>query len=193
MTIHIAQKLRIGRCNLQRVRLIKKYLTKEAAATIVQALVISHLDYGNALFYKLPDKIINKLQVLQNDAAKVVLFKKRSSSSTDARRELHWLPIRARIEFKIIMSVFKCVTNRAPDYLKSLLEKKLSCRTTRSMSNNAFAIPRTKAQSFADRSFSVSGPQLWNALPEQLKEETNLECFKTKLKTHLFRKYYPDS
>ena len=85
------------------------------------SLVLSHLDYCNSIFFGLPDCEMAKLQKVQNCAAKLILNKTRFDSASQALRELHWLPIRERVNFKIAVLVFRCLHNSAPMYLQELL------------------------------------------------------------------------
>ena len=111
---HVSKKCRLAMLNLQRLKLIRPCLTIDACKTLVQGLVISHLDYANAVFAGLPQCELKKLQRVQNIAAKLILRKKKYDSASACRKDLHWLPIPARIDFKIILLVFKCLTNKAP-------------------------------------------------------------------------------
>ena len=96
---------------------------------------------------------------VQNAAAKLVLVMKKHDSATAALTRLHWLPIRARIDFKILTLVHKCLSGNAPGYLTDLLVPLgMSCEGLRS--NNAvkrLLIPRTYWKTFADQAFSVYG------------------------------------
>ena len=76
---------------------------------------------------------------------------------------LHWLPVRARIDYKIAMMVHKCLNDKAPDYLKDLLTVNQPTRMGlhNSQSSNILVIPRTKCKTFADRAFSIYGPRTW--------------------------------
>ena len=102
--------------NLQKVRIIRKSLTLEAAKKVVIGLVLSHLDYANALYTGLPQVEINKLQRIQNMAAKVVTKAGRYDSSTKAIKQLHWLPIHLRIKYKIVLLVFRSINGITPRY-----------------------------------------------------------------------------
>ena len=82
---------------------------------------MSHLDYSNALPYGLPKKTINGYQVIQNICAKLVLGRPKYSSSTEALKCLHWLPIQWRITYKIGLLTFKCINKAASRYLQELI------------------------------------------------------------------------
>ena len=152
-------------------------------------LVMSHLDYVNSAFIGLPASDINKMQRVQNAAAKLVLNLNRMDSSTEALKKLHWLPIKFRIQFKILLLVYKCLNGLAALYLMELLE--LKSTTSRlglgsTCDRTLLCIPFTKRKTFADRSFSVAGARLWNGLPITIRESPNPDCFKKQLKTYLF-------
>ena len=131
----------------------------------------------------------NKMQRVQNAAAKFVLGLKRNESSMEALKTLHWLPIKFRIQFKIMLLVYKCLNGQAPSYLSELLE--LKSTTLRpglwsTYDRTLLCIPFTKRKTFADRSFSLAGPKLWNCLPKTIRESPNTDSFKKHLKAHMF-------
>ena len=150
---------------------------------------MSHLDYVNSAFISLPASDIYKMQRVQNAAAKFVLNLKRMDSSTEALKTLHWLPIKFRIQFKILLLVYKCLNSQAPSYLSELLELKsttsrLALRYT--CDRTLLCVPFTKRKTFADRSFSIAGPRMWNGLPKTIRESPNTDCFKNHLKMYMF-------
>ena len=104
--------------NLQRLKAIHQFLTTEVSHTVVRAIVCSHLDYANAIFAGLPDCEISKLQRVQNIAAKFVLNRTWYNSPEQARLELHWLPVRARIQHKVLFLTYKSLNGMAPWYLQ---------------------------------------------------------------------------
>ena len=106
---------------LTKLRSIRKSLTLSAAKKVALGLVLSHLDYANTLYTGLPQLEINKLQRIQNMAAKVVTKAGRYDSSTADLKELHWLLIHLRIKYKIALLVFRCINGIAPSYLCKLL------------------------------------------------------------------------
>ena len=77
----------------------------------------SRLDYCNSLLYGVSDELLRKLQVIQNAATRVVTVAKKFDHITPVLRELHWLPVRERIRFKLAMIVYKCLHGLAPPYL----------------------------------------------------------------------------
>ena len=150
---------------------------------------MSHLDYVNSAFISLPTSDINKMQRVQNAAAKFVFNLKRMDSSREALKILHLLPIKFRIQFKILLLVYKCLNGLAPSCLSELLVLKsttsrLGLRST--SDRTLLCVPFTKRKTFADRSFRMAGPRLWNGLPKTIRESPNPNCFKKHLKTYMF-------
>ena len=144
------------------------------------------MDYCNSLFVNLPKTSLQPLQRIQNFTAKIILQKSKYDSASEALKELHILPIRARVKYKILLLVYKCLHNMAPSYLSDVIESRTTTYSTRSSVGLLLKIPFTIHKSFADRSFSVAGPKLWNSLPINIRQEKNLNSFKKALKTYLF-------
>ena len=105
-------------------------------------------------------------------------------------QSLHWLPVKYRVIFKILLLVYKGLNGLAPTYITDLLSYRKYTRALRSASQSFLKITRMNTKSYGDRAFSVSGPKLWNGLPLQIRESRNINSFKTALKTHLFREAY---
>ena len=174
----------IAMLNIQRLKQIRYSLTTDVCKCLVQCLVLSHLDYANAILIGLPKCDINKLQKIQNIAAKLILGRSYRDSATQSLKDLHWLPISARIDFKVSLLVFKCLHHTAPDYLTELLKPKVVKRSGIRSNDNGIIleIPFTRRKTFADRSFSVYGPILWNSLPFDVRNCNSLPTFRKKLK-----------
>ena len=147
--------------NLQRIKFLGPSLTQESAHILVRGLVTSHLDYCNVIFAGLPKVLLKLLQKVQNIAAKLVLGYSKYDSRTMALKTLHWLPVKKRIDFKILTLVHKCLSGQAPEYLKNLLVIQQGGRECllSAMDSRKLIIPRTYHKTFAHRSFSVYGPQ----------------------------------
>ena len=139
----------------------------------------------NSLFCNLPQKEINRLQLLQNCAARLLTFTKKTTHISPVLRSLHWLPIEKRVAFKILLLVYHTLNKSAPTYLQSILSPYVPARTLRSSTSNNLKIPRVK-HSWGERSFSFIGPKLWNELPTSIRNIPSLDTFKTSLKSHLF-------
>ena len=106
--------------NLRNIAHIRNYLSKEAAKTLVIALVISKIYNCNSLLIGLPMNLLAKLQSVQNAAARVIERVGKQDRITPVLSRLHWLPVHQRIIFKINVLTFKCLHNQAPAYLMEL-------------------------------------------------------------------------
>ncbi len=178
--------------SLRQVGQIRKYLTNESAEIIIHALITSKLDNNNALLYGIPDYMIMKLQRVQNCAARIITRIPKHNHITPVLVKLHWLPMDKRIQFKILLLVYKIKQGQAPKYLNTLvkdLEAKTNCEL-RSAKNNQLEVPAAQTETYGNRIFSFTAPRLWNQLPHYIKTSTSIIRFKKDLKEHLFRQTY---
>ena len=154
----------------------------------VQALVGSSLDYCNGLYYGVSPYLMNQLQIIQNRACRVIKGLKKKDSVDEHLQSLHWLKIEQRIQFKLLLLTYKSLNGAAPEYLSELLQyNHLSGSRTPSLkTSRRNTVP-------AMRSFESAAPLLWNALPDELRQISNIITFKKKLKTHLFKQSYPNA
>ena len=151
----------------------------------MHAFVSSKLDVNNGLLYD----VTAPMQKVQNSAARLICGIKKRDHITPTLRELHWLPVKCRIEFKILLTCFKARCGIAPSYLSCLLKNQTRARQTRSSSSELLIVPRSKT-GYGDRSFSVAAPKLWNRLPLEIRSIRTINSFKTALKSWLFKKHY---
>ena len=186
---HVSSICRSAFYHLHNIGLVRKFLSNEAAKTAVQALVISRLDSLNALLIGLPANLIAKLQRVQNCAARVITGVGRFDHITPVLNDLHWLRIKERVEFKILLLVFKCLHNSGPEYLQSLLDFHRPGRQLRSANGLLLSRRRSRLVTFGDRAFSCVAPKLWNQLPSFIRESGSTPVFKKNLKTLLFGRY----
>ena len=104
---------------------------------------------------------------------------------------MYWLPIRARINSKVLLLTFKALHGLAPQYLRSLISIKTSCCNLRGSNTLLLAMPSVKSKAtLDDREFAVAAPSSWNSLPCELRSITCVTSFKTQLKTYLFSLAY---
>ena len=104
---------------------------------------------------------------------------------------MYWLPIRARINSKVLLLTFKALHGLAPQYLRSLISIKTSCCNLRGSNTLLLAMPSVKSKAaLDDREFAVAVPSSWNSLPCELRSITCVTSFKTQLKTYLFSLAY---
>ena len=151
------------------------------------------LDNNNSLLLGLLDELIDRLQKVQNSAARLVLRAGKFDLVTPLLR-LHWLPIRSRINFKVLVLAYRCLHGTAPSYLCNLVKWHRSARE-RFTSADMFLLEakRSRLAGYGDRAFSCAAPRLWNLLPLDIRSAATLLSFRSKLKTHFFDLCFPKS
>lgn len=183
---HVQTICRSAYMHIRNIGLIRHFLDVSATTQLVHAFISSKLDCMNSLLYGLPETLIGKLQRTQSVAGRIVLKAHRLTPTKTVLKQLHWLPVRSRIEYKLLLLTYQCINGTAPAYLCDLLEKKASARSTRSSSDmTQLVVPKTLTK-FGDRAFVNAAPRLWNRLPLDIRSTPSTDLFKKHLKTHLF-------
>ena len=175
---------------LRRINKVRRFLCKSSTEILIHSFISSLLDNCNSLLIGVHDKDIAKLQRIQNSAARLVSLRKKREHITPILKELHWLPVKSRIQFKIIMLTYKSLHGQSPEYLSDLIIPYVPARSLRSASQNLLVVKRGKTKAYGDRAFSCVAPLLWNSLPNSLRSQSNVNVFKTQLKTYLFKNAY---
>ena len=178
MLVHVKNVGQASFYHLRNRSKIRRYLSQDTTEILIHAYITSKLDNCNSLLNGLPAYMINKLQTIQNAAARIVTFTKKTEHITPVLRKLHWLPVQYRIIFKVLLLVFKDLNGSAPAYISELLHHRTSSRSLRSSSRRLLRIPRTSRKTNSDRAFSAAGPRLWNKLPLSLRSSSTLTVFK---------------
>jgi hypothetical protein len=187
MSDQVTSICRSGNFSLRNLSRIRMYIDKPTCHAAVRALVTSRLDYANSLLYGISSVDCQRLQRLQNRAAKLIYQAKKYDRVTSILHDLHWLTVSNRINFKILTLVFKCLnTASAPSYLTDLIQLYKPNRYLRSSTDTRLlAIPKTRTTT-GEKSFHAAAPKLWNNLPLSIRHSSSLAAFKKSLKTHLF-------
>jgi hypothetical protein len=171
---------------------IRRSITTDACRTLIQASITSRLDYANVLLYGLPRSLLNRLQRVQNSAARLVTRSRKREHISPVLVQLHWLPVEYRLCYKVLLYTFKAVHGTAPSYICELIEKQQPRRTLQSSTRSLLTVPKSRTVTYGDRSFRVAAATLWNSLPEDMKNSDTAYSFKKQLKTHLFRNAFKD-
>ncbi|XP_052223875.1 uncharacterized protein LOC127839525 [Dreissena polymorpha] len=187
--LHIRKKCQVAYSQLRNLRCIRKHLTQNSIDILVHGLIHSQLDFCNGLFADIPAYQLNKLQRFQNTAARLVTCASNEERSSNLLERLHWLPVQARIMFKVLAIVFRVVKGTAPNYLRSMFTHAQGSYRLRSSVCIQLSAPRHRTK-IADRSLEVEGPKWWNVLPGHLKSADSETTFKSKLKTYLFKRFH---
>ena len=189
MSTHITQTCSSASYHLHNIRQIRKYLSWDSTENLIHAFITGRVDYCNSLLYGLPERQLNKLQRVQNAAARVIFCSSKFCHITPLFVQLHWLRVKERISFKILLITYKALHGLAPIYISELLRNKSSTNyNLRSNGERLLCPPDYKTLvTLGDRAFSAAAPKLWNALPKNIRNTATVETFKRLLKTHPFK------
>ena len=164
------------------------YLSAEATKILVCSLVLSRIDYCNSLLAGAPKYLLDQLQRVQNNAARLIFKSPKHEHITPLLHSLHWLPVSERISYKVSTCCYNSVFGNGPQYLADLVSTYTPSRQLRSAADTrTFRIPYVKTKSFGQRAFQYQAPTFWNQLPHAIRHSPTIESFKASLKTHLFR------
>ena len=187
MEEHIKKVCQSCHFHLRNIGKIRNVIDNDTTHMLVHSFITSRLDYCNALLTGVQSYLINRMQKIQNKAARLVVRKGRDTESKDILKQLHWLPIERRIDFKLACYTYKCLHNLAPSYLQDLLEIYQPGRALRSSSGSILLNTRLLSTLFEERSFSNAAPKVWNALSSTTRNSKNFQSFKRNLKTEFFK------
>ena len=192
METHINNVCSSGLYYLHNFRRIRRYLSQDCLITLIHAFVTSRLDYCNSLMYGLPQCQISKLQRVQNAAARIAFDLSKFCHITPALRQLHWLPVVKRIQFKILLLTFKAIYGLSPPYISELITVKPKSTHGLRSNNSTLLLPPTQKMlpTLGARSFAAAAPALWNKLPADIRNVASLNSFKKSLKTFLFNESF---
>ena len=169
---------------LRAIAKMKPFLTVKQMTMLVQAVIISALDYCNALYYGCNKSVIRQLQVIQNRACRIIFGLKKRAAVDEKMQSLHWLKIDERIVFKILLLVYKGIHGMAPSYISELLSFNNTVTSSKRRSSLHISLQTHP------RAFETAAPKLWHQLPSTIKSCETIGLFKTLLKTYLFKKSY---
>ena len=144
MQFHIKNVSRAAMYHLYNISKIKRYLGQSATEQIIHALVTSRMDYCNSVLVGQSTSALAPLQRVQNAAARLLTNGRKFDHITPALMQLHWLPVKHRVIYKVCLLIFKCLHESAPSYLSDLLDVRIPGRFTRSAldSSIGFSVPK---------------------------------------------------
>ena len=184
---HINKVVQSCFLQIRTISRIKPMLHHSDLEKIIHAFIFSRLDYCNSLLSGITQKSLFRLQLVQNAAARLLTGFNRQHHITPILASLHWLPVRFRIDFKILLITFKARRGLAPSYITDMLTPYEPARSLRSSGGALLAVPKSRLKSKGDRAFSIRAPRLWNDLPEEIRLAESVTSFKSLLKTHFYR------
>ncbi|KAF7246268.1 Visual pigment-like receptor peropsin [Varanus komodoensis] len=144
ITAKVTAVVRSAFLQLRLINQLRPYLEFDCLATVTHALVTSRLDFCNALYVGLPLKTVRTLQLVQNRAARLLTGTGRYAHMTPVFRQLHWLPIEARAQFKVLIMTYKALNGLGPGYLNECLRPYMPDRPLRSAGESLLREPSMK-------------------------------------------------
>jgi len=189
MKTHVQQTASRCFATLRQLRSIRHCIPTSVFNSLVSALVLNRLDC-NSLLIDLPITHIQRLQSVQNAAARLIFNLRRCHHITDALIGLHWLCVPERITFKVATLTYSAMHGSASPYLAS----SFTCvadmphrRRLRSASTEQLDVPTCRRSTIGGRAFPVAGAKVWNSMPSDVTSASLLPVFKNRLKTYLCR------
>ena len=168
----------LGYSSLRKISSIKNQLSKSTLEIFIHAFISSCLDYCNILYFGLPKTLLYKLQKLQNAAIRLIFNVRSRHPVSSFFTELHWLNVEQRIIFKVLLIVYKTVYGMAPKVLQGMI----SMRNTETLTLQKNFFNQTQ---YGKRAFVHYVPRLWNNIPVDLRQKSDITSFKTALKSYL--------
>ena len=191
MTQQISNIVKSMYFQIHRLSKIRRHLDDATCARVLNALVTSRLDFQNSLLLGLPNIEMSRLQRAQNSAARLLAKSRKREHITPILKQLHWLPVRQRVEYKVLTLIHAALHGLAsPIYIKDLFTVYTPSRRLRSANDPwCLKVPHARG-AYGDRSVHTLGPKLWNELPCALRADPCKNNFKKNLKTLIFTKTF---
>ncbi len=178
---------------LRQIRSIRRCVNASVLRSLITALVLTRVDYCLPILSGVQDLKIKRLQSILHAAARLIFCRGRFSSVTPLLQQLRWLPIKARIDFRLLLLVHRCLHGAAPRYLSNDLVpvSSLPSRSRlRSSTSHDLCAPSVRRPTLGGRAFTAVAARTWNALPASLQSEPSGPLFKRHVLNYLLDKAY---
>ena len=172
--------------HIRALRHIRPALTRDSAKSIACSLIGCRLDYANAKLVGISGKNTKRLQHIQNTLARVVTRQCGRISISKTLKEIHWLPVKWRIDFKVATTTYKLLESNEPAYLRSRISVRVPRCSLRSSADDRRLDDHPTRTNIGARAFRCVAPTIWNALPLDIRDSPSASVFKSKLKRTLF-------
>ncbi len=179
---HVKAVTKSAYYHLKNIARIRCFVSSQDLEKLVHAFITSRVDYCNGL---LPKKTTRQLQLIQNAAARILTRTRKSEHITPVLRSLHWLPVTFRIDFKVLLLIYKSLNGIGSKYIEDMLTEHKPNRPLRSLGSSQLEIPRVHTKQ-GESAFSYYAARSWNQLQEEIRCAKTLATIKSRLKTHLF-------
>ena len=153
------------------------------------SLVLTHLDYSNAILVNSPNATIKQFQFVQNFGANIVINKRKQDWVTECLKELHWIPVRSRCIYKLLTILYNSLRKEGPTHLQTILNVKYSQRSAKNSAQDNDIInlvtPFKRRKIYADHGFTFTAAQQWSKMPSHIRKLYIYKGIKKHHKTHL--------
>ena len=190
MNEHINKIVKSCNLYLSQIRSIRSFLTFESVKMVTHSIIVSRIDFLNSLMINLPSYQIHKLQRVQNRAVRLIFKLPQHVPITGYLQSLHWLPVKARLEYKSIMITHKLILFNEPAYLKDMISFKEKNTIDLRSNHLHLMLEKPSCSKRSDELFDVYTPKIYNQLPISIRNCSSIITFKNNLKTFLYNKYY---
>ena len=185
-TIHINKLMSTSFNTLHNIGHVRCHLDEETTKILIQALILSKIDYCNSLFLGIPKYNIAKLQRIQNMSCRIIFLLPKCSSIKNYLAQHHWLIIQECITYKLDTIMYKCIHNSAHVYLTEMvLSEVLHNKNLRSAQRRLLYTTKLRTEIVHSGSLKSMGPCIWNTLPDCVKNSSNIDVFKSQLDTFI--------
>jgi len=184
MAAHVRATLRTCFAELRQIRSVRRSLSREALLTLIRALVVSKLDYCNSVLVGVTITLQRRLQSVFNAGAR------RSEHVTPLLRDLNWLKVPERIQFRLCVLTYWCLHGISPSYLAETLHLTSSVesrRRLRSGSTSTLLVPTSRRTTLGDRALPEAAAWAYNVLPASVRTIESFTAFRRQIKTLLFK------
>uniref|UniRef100_A0A8C2KTL5 Reverse transcriptase domain-containing protein n=1 Tax=Cyprinus carpio TaxID=7962 RepID=A0A8C2KTL5_CYPCA len=171
--------------HIKNIARIKCFVSSQDLEKLVHAFITSRVDYCSGLLTGLPKKTIRQLQLIQNAAARILTKTRKSEHVTPVLRSLHWLPVTFRIDFRVLLLIYKSLYVLGPKYIADMLTEYKPKRALRSLGSSQLEMPRVHTKQ-GESAISYYAARSRNQLLEEIRCAKTLATFKSRFKTHLF-------
>ncbi len=161
---HVKAVTKSAYYHLKNIARIRCFVSSQDLEKLVHVFITSRVDYCNGLLTGLPKKTIRQLQLIQNAAARILTRTRKSEHITPVLRPLHWLPVTFRIDFIVLLLVYKSLNGLGPKYIADMLIEYKSNRPLRSVGSSQLEISRVHTKQ-GESAFSYFAALSWNQLP----------------------------
>ena len=173
--------------HIRALRLIRPALITDSAKSIACSLIGCRLDYANATLVDISGNNMKHLQHIQNTLVRVVTRQCSRISISKTLKELHWLPVKWQIDFKVTTTTYKLLESNEPAYLQSRISLRVPRHSLRWSADDRRLDDHPTRTNIGARAFRCVAPTIWNALPRDIRDSSSVSAFKSKLKAHYFR------